>query len=181
MRRSCGRETHASAIAQSLQWLDDRRITVQFPVRGKRRFSSPKRPDGLWDPAYHSTGTAGLFHDGKAVGAWSWPLTSRAEVKNGWRYTSTSPYAFMACTAALFTFLIWDSKAFVARNKQGLHHLSRRAALPLACWYLGFESHRGHEYLSVVSVVCCQVEVSATSWSLVQRTPTDCAASLCVI
>ena len=26
----------------------------------------------------------------------------------------------------------------------------------------GFESHRGHEYLSVVSVVCCQVEVSAT-------------------
>ena len=27
----------------------------------------------------------------------------------------------------------------------------------------GFESHRGHGYLSVVSVVCCQVEVSATS------------------
>ena len=40
---------------------------------------------------------------------------------------------------------------------------------PLACWDLGFESHRGHGYLSVVSVVCCQVEVSATSWSLVQR------------
>ena len=39
----------------------------------------------------------------------------------------------------------------------------------------------GHGYLSVVSVVCCQVEVSATSWSLVQRSPTDCAASLCVI
>jgi hypothetical protein len=33
----------------------------------------------------------------------------------------------------------------------------------------------------VVSVVCCQVEVSATSCSLVQRSPTDCAASLCVI
>jgi hypothetical protein len=28
---------------------------------------------------------------------------------------------------------------------------------------VGFESHRGHGYLSVVSVVCCQVEVSATS------------------
>ena len=27
----------------------------------------------------------------------------------------------------------------------------------------GFESHREHGYLSVVSVVCCQVEVSATS------------------
>jgi len=40
---------------------------------------------------------------------------------------------------------------------------------------------RGHGFLSVVSVVCCQVEVSATSWSLVQRSPTDCGASLCVI
>ena len=39
----------------------------------------------------------------------------------------------------------------------------------------------GHGYLSVVSVVCCQVEVSATSWSPVQRSPTDCGASLCVI
>jgi len=39
----------------------------------------------------------------------------------------------------------------------------------------------GHGCLSVVSVVCCQVEVSATSSSLVQRSPTDCAASLCVI
>jgi len=28
---------------------------------------------------------------------------------------------------------------------------------------------------------CYQVEVSATSWSLVQRSPTDCCASLCVI
>jgi hypothetical protein len=27
----------------------------------------------------------------------------------------------------------------------------------------------------------CQVEVSATSWSLAQRSPTDCGASLCVI
>jgi hypothetical protein len=32
-----------------------------------------------------------------------------------------------------------------------------------------------------VSVVCCQVEVSATSWSLVQRSPTDCGVSkMCV-
>jgi hypothetical protein len=31
--------------------------------------------------------------------------------------------------------------------------------------------------LSLVSVVCCQVEVSATSWSLVQRSPTECGVS----
>jgi len=29
--------------------------------------------------------------------------------------------------------------------------------------------------------VCCQVEVSATDWSFVQRSPTDCGVSLCVI
>ena len=36
-------------------------------------------------------------------------------------------------------------------------------------------------WLSVVSVVCCQVEVSVTDWSLVQRSPTDSGVSLCVI
>jgi len=51
----------------------------------------------------------------------------------------------------------------------------------LACWDCGFQSHRGHGCLSVVSVVCCQVEVSATHWSRVQRSPTDCEAYLCVI
>ena len=40
--------------------------------------------------------------------------------------------------------------------------------------YCGFESRRGHGCLSVVSVMCCQVEISATGRSLVQRSPTDC-------
>jgi hypothetical protein len=35
--------------------------------------------------------------------------------------------------------------------------------------------------LCFVCVVCCQVEVSATSWSLVQRSPTECVSLLCVI
>jgi hypothetical protein len=50
----------------------------------------------------------------------------------------------------------------------------------LTCWDCCFESHREHGYLSVVSVVRCQVEVSTTSWSLVQSSPTVCSASLCV-
>jgi hypothetical protein len=28
---------------------------------------------------------------------------------------------------------------------------------------------------------CCQLEVAVTGWSLFQRSPTDCGASLCVI
>jgi hypothetical protein len=39
------------------------------------------------------------------------------------------------------------------------------------------KSRLGHGCLSLVSVVCCQVEVSATSWSLVQRSPTECGVS----
>jgi len=35
--------------------------------------------------------------------------------------------------------------------------------------------------LSVLSVVYCQVEVSATGRLPVYRSPTDCGASLCVI
>jgi hypothetical protein len=47
------------------------------------------------------------------------------------------------------------------------------------CWDYGFESRRGHGCLSLVSVVCCQVEVFATGWSLVQRSPTECGVSEC--
>ena len=35
----------------------------------------------------------------------------------------------------------------------------------------------GHGCFSVVSVVCCQVEVPASGLSLVQRSPTECGAS----
>jgi hypothetical protein len=35
--------------------------------------------------------------------------------------------------------------------------------------------------MSVVSVVYCQVEVFATGRSLVQRSPTDCGVSVCVM
>ena len=51
---------------------------------------------------------------------------------------------------------------------------------PLACWNCVLKSLRvvggGEEwdYLSFVSVVCRQVEVSAMGWSLVQRNPTEC-------
>jgi hypothetical protein len=35
------------------------------------------------------------------------------------------------------------------------------------------KSQRGHGCLSVVSVACCQEEVAATCWSLVQRNPIE--------
>ena len=48
----------------------------------------------------------------------------------------------------------------------GHHLLGLRVRIPPGAWML---------------VVCCQVEVSATGRSLVQRSPTDCDVSLCVI
>jgi len=45
---------------------------------------------------------------------------------------------------------------------------------PLACWYCWFESRREHGCLSLVSVVCCHVKVSATGRSL------ECVLCVCV-
>ena len=76
----------------------------------------------------------------------------------------------------------WEDNDFLCyRSNLLLNQVAKCLCLSFFSWDRGFESQRGHGYLSVVSVVCCQVEVSATSWSLVQRSPTDCAASLCVI
>jgi hypothetical protein len=56
-------------------------------------------------------------------------------------------------------------------------HCDRAVMRPLACWDFGFESRRGHGCWSLLSVVYCQVEVSASVWSITQRSPTDCGVS----
>ena len=50
---------------------------------------------------------------------------------------------------------------------------------PLANWDCGFESRRGHGYLSFVCVVFCQVEVSVTDRSFIQRSPNEFRVSEC--
>jgi len=37
----------------------------------------------------------------------------------------------------------------------------------------------GHKCLSLVSVVCCKLEITASGWSVVQRSPTECGVSEC--
>jgi len=44
---------------------------------------------------------------------------------------------------------------------------------------LRFRIPTGAWIFSLLNVVCCQVEVSATGRSLVQRSPTDCGVSEC--
>jgi hypothetical protein len=66
------------------------------------------------------------------------------------------------------------------RRSQCPRRLRRRssAARLLRVWV---RIPRGAWIFIAVSVVFCQVEVSVTDWSLVQRSPTDCGASLCVL
>jgi len=54
-----------------------------------------------------------------------------------------------------------------------------RRSEALACWDCGFEYNHRQGCLSLNNVVCCQVEVSATSRSLVQRSPTNYEVSAC--
>jgi len=55
----------------------------------------------------------------------------------------------------------------------------KRASTAARLWDCGFETHMGFECLSLVSVVCCQVEDSAFGWSPLQRNPLDCGVSEC--
>ena len=57
----------------------------------------------------------------------------------------------------------------------------RSEAWVFACLDCGFESRRGMDVCLLLVLCVCQVEVSATGRSLVQRSPTDCFVSLCVI
>jgi hypothetical protein len=50
---------------------------------------------------------------------------------------------------------------------------------PLTCGDCGFESRPGRRELSLEKVVCCQVEISTTDRSLVQRSPTEFGVSEC--
>ena len=74
------------------------------------------------------------------------------------------------CVLVLVTAQIrsqWQSG--LRRRCTAAHLLGLRVPIPLGAW------------ISLVTVVCCQVEVSETGRSFVQRSPADCGVSLRVI
>jgi hypothetical protein len=84
------------------------------------RVYSTLKPSILWVPG-------GYFPAGKAVAAWSWPLTSTwCQGQEWWSHSSTLPYVFMArCLInvpqgqlCLFTLvsLFWKNKGRVIRS-----------------------------------------------------------------
>ena len=99
-----------------------------------------------------------------------------------YRRRRTDPFILSLHTRWVWMVEVIPQSHFLAVSSPSSRcHWPRRLNLgfEVAC---GFESRRGHGCLSVVSVVsvvCCWVEFSATGWSLVQRSPADCGASLC--
>jgi len=86
--------------------------------------------------------------------------------------------------AIINMFTIWQPSSVFLPSNDFIADPSGRAVYgvglrPLACWDCGFESHWRHGCLSFVSVVSCQAEVSASGWSLIQRSPTECGVSEC--
>ena len=75
--------------------------------------------------------------------------------------------------------LLWCISKCLTQWPHGL----RRGSTYFARWECGYESRQGHESLSLSlsceNCVCCQVEVSAAGWSLIQRSSTKCAVSEC--
>jgi hypothetical protein len=77
--------------------------------------------------------------------------------------------------SATFIIIVVNSSTCRSQWPRGLRHRSAVARL-LRLW---FRIPPGAWIF--VCCECCQVEVSATNWSRVQRSPTDCGPSLCVI
>jgi hypothetical protein len=59
--------------------------------------------------------------------------------------------------------------------------LRRRSAAERFAGIVDSNPTGGMKFFSLVQCLCCQVEVSATGRSLVQRSPTDCGVYLSVI
>ena len=55
----------------------------------------------------------------------------------------------------------------------------RRGSAAAFCWDCGFESRQRHGSLSLMSVLCCQEQVSASGRSLIQRSPTERGVNKC--
>ena len=80
--------------------------------------------------------------------------------------SDTLPNSVLTCRVTRNAFILCALEFFVA-NDSAADPVCRAVygvgLQQLACWNCGFETHQGHGCLSVVSVVCFQVEVSATS------------------
>jgi hypothetical protein len=89
----------------------------------------------------------------------SWRLSQMEEIRSCFHQTIIIN-CYDSCMIVLPTLACSFMIKCAGPSGRAVHGVGLR---PLACCYRGFEFHRGHGCLSVVCVVCCQVEVSAAS------------------
>ena len=67
------------------------------------------------------------------------------------------------------------------RNNKPIPVTMQSKARLCGCWLSGIAGSNptGGVDVCLLWVLCCQVEVSASGWSLIQRTPTKCGVSEC--
>jgi hypothetical protein len=70
------------------------------------------------------------------------------------------------------TLIIFEPFPVAARSKA-------RVCGRSVAWIMGSNPAGGDGCFSLVCVICCQVDVSASGWPFFQRSPTDCGASEC--
>jgi len=109
------------------------------------------------------------------------PIVVELLAKMSWQLLDPNPIA--VCIEHLVTFESLVITRTLLTNS--ILYAMLGAPIPVAlrfkAWDCGFECRRGHGYLPFVSVLCYQVQVSATGRFLVQRSPTDCGVSLSVV
>ena len=95
--------------------------------------------------------------------SWWWARHAR----NTWRVINRNKYIEKNLCITLVIWYQWPRG--LRRRSSAARLLKLCVRIPSGAWMF--------VCLSDVSVMCCQVEVSATGWSLIQRESTDCAAS----
>ena len=103
------------------------------------------------------------------------------ERTTGSRSSSKGPYRSTGINSCLYGPVLQHLALQSVKSK--FSWITNSIAYPsghaVSCVDSGFESHRRHWSLCLVSVVCCQAEVSASGCSLVRRSPTECGVSEC--
>jgi hypothetical protein len=95
-----------------------------------------------------------------------------------WIETRIIPFPYCLKPVFLQTKPYWSFTSTVRADTDG-RAVYGMGLLSLAWWDCGFGSRKQHGCLSLVSVVCCQVEVSAVGWLLLRRSFTECGVSEC--
>ena len=105
-----------------------------------------------------------------------------------WRYRSTSAWTFGQIHLYLFykprglsgSFKCLFNIRIIYRCRSQRQGSLRRGSAVVQFLGLRIRIPRGYCCLSLLSVVCCEVDASRAGWSLVQRSPIHCSVPLCV-